>query len=343
MSEGSIDPALQARIGAYVATAVEASDRYQRLLRGFIVSVHGQVILERYAPGIEPQSTANMFSVTKSVMSTLIGIAIDEGSISGIDATLGELLPDKAAMMPDAVRAVTLEQGLTMTGGFTATDAFLTSDDWVQAILTDPANRPGSGDFEYSNASSHLLSAILVAATGRPVLDYARDKLFDPLGISTRPATDLVMQPGPSGDFTEVLAAYDAVPGFTWPVDPTGLAVAFSDLKITTRDMLTIGQLYLTGGQHDGRRIVPAEWVTAATTVQIEYTGGFGDGYGYQWWVGEVGGHATFAAIGLGGQLIQVVPDLGLVVAASSTFEPNPLDAVSISSDFVAPIVPMFG
>ena len=343
-SEGPIDPvALQARIGAYVNMAVGAGDGYQRLLRGFIVSVDGDVIFERYAAGIDPSATSNIFSVTKSVMSTLIGIAIGEGSIPGVDATLGALLPDKAAAMPDSVRAVTLEQVLTMSGGFTAAETFLTSDDWVQAILTDPANRPGSGEFEYANASSHLLSAVLVEATGRPVLDYAREKLFDPLGISTRPATDLVVQPGPAGDFAEVLAAYNAVTGFTWPVDPTGLAVAFSDLKITTRDLLTIGQLYLDGGRRDGRQIVPADWVSAATTIQIANTPGFGDGYGYQWWVGQVGGHPTYAAIGLAGQLIQVVPDLGLVAAASSTEGPGELSATSISTDLVQPIVQMLG
>jgi CubicO group peptidase (beta-lactamase class C family) len=343
-SEGPIDPAaLQARIGAYVNMAVGASDGYRRLLRGFIVSVDGDVIFERYAAGIDPSATANIFSVTKSVMSTLIGIAIGEGSIPGVDARLGALLPDKAAAMPDAVRAVTLEQVLTMSGGFTAAETFLTSDDWVQAILTDPANRPGSGEFEYANASSHLLSAILVEATGRPVLDYARDKLFDPLGISTRPATDLVVQPGPAGDFAEVLAAYNAVTGFTWPVDPTGLAVAFSDLKISTRDLLAIGQLYLDGGRHDAGQIVPADWVSAATTIQIGNTPGFGDGYGYQWWVGKVSGHPTYAAIGYGGQLIQVVPDLGLVAAASSTDGPGALSATSISTDLVEPIVAMFG
>lgn len=343
-SDGPIDPVTrQARIGGFIEMAVAASDRYQRLLRGFIVSVNGDIVLERYAPGIEPTATTNMFSVTKSVVSTLIGIAIDEGSIPGVDATLGELLPDEASTMPDAVRVVTLRQVLTMTGGFSASDSFLASDNWVRSILTDPANRPDGGDFLYSNGSSHLLSAILVEATGRPVLDYAREKLFDPLGISTRPVTELTVEPGPAGDFAGSIATYDAVTGFIWPVDPTGLAIAFRDLKITTRDMLTIGQLYLDGGRKGGDPVVPAEWVTAATTVQVPHTGGFGDGYGYQWWVGTVDGHATYAAVGFGGQLIQVVPDLGLVAVASSSDEPNALDATSISTDLVQPIVTMLG
>lgn len=347
--EGSIDPtsygpmnsATKARIGGLVEMSVAASDRYQRLLRGFVVSVNGDIVIERYAPGIEPTATTNVFSVTKSVVSTLIGIAIDEGAIPGVEATLGELLPDEAPAMPEAVRAVTLRQVLTMTGGFGASDSFLSSDNWVRSILTDAANRPDGDDFLYSNGSSHLLSAILVEATGRPVLDYARDKLFDPLAISTRPDTELTVAPGPAGDFAGSIATYDGVAGFIWPVDPTGLAIAFSDLKITVRDMLSIGQLYLDGGRKDGRQVVPAEWVTAATTEQVRYRGGFGDGYGYQWWVGTVDGHATYAAVGSGGQLIQVVPDLGLVAAACS--EPNSLDATSISTDLVHPIVTMLG
>lgn len=345
-AEPAGDPAARrARIENFVNLAVAGSDRYQAMLRGFIVTVDGATVLEHYGPGIGPSTTTNTWSVTKSVMATLIGIAIDDGQIPGVDATLGELLPNHVAAMPDAVRAVTLEQVLTMSGGFPESSAFIYTADWVTAILTDPANRPDSGHFTYSNASSQLLSAVLVAATGRPVLDYARDKLFDPLGISTRPGVEPVAVPGPAGDFAGYLADYDAAAGFAWPIDPTGLAVAFRDLKITTRDMVAIGRLYLDEGRWDGRQVVAADWVASATTAHVTKTNGFGDGYGYQWWVGEVGGHATYAAIGSGGQLIQVVPDIGLVVAASSDTggDSDPLDAVSISSDLVAPIVAMMG
>ncbi|HEY5880794.1 MAG TPA: serine hydrolase [Nakamurella sp.] len=336
------DPAArQTRIEDFVDAAVQGSDRYQRMLRAFVLSIDGDVVVERYAPGVAPSDTANTFSVTKSVMSALVGIAIDEGLIGGVDATLGELLPEEA--MPDPVRAVTLEQVLTMTGGFTDNDPFLAGDDWVQAILTDPANRPGTNAFEYSDGSSHLLSAILTRATGRPVLDYAREKLFDPLEVGTRPATVPTMLPGPAGDFAESVATYNAATGFAWSVDPTGLILGFSDLRITPRDMLRIGQLYLDGGERAGQRIVPADWVSTATSAHVEQAGGFGNGYGYQWWVGGVDGHATFAAIGWAGQLIQVVPDLGLVVVASSNDDTVPLNAVSISSDLVAPIAAMLG
>lgn len=190
------------------------------------------------------------------------------------------------------------------------------------------------------------LSAVLVQATGRPVLDYARDKLFDPLGISTRPAAQPVVVPGPAGDFAAVLAEYAAITGFAWPVDPTGLAEGFSDLRITTRDMVTIGRLYLDDGRRDGRPVVSADWVSSATTGHVTTPQGLrdGGGYGYQWWVGQARGHATYAATGRGGQLIQVVPDLGLVVAAaSSTAGSDSLDAVSISTDLVGPIIDRLG
>lgn len=339
--EASAGADTRTRIGDFVDLAIAGSGRYQRMLRALLVGVDGEVLIERYRSGIDASDTANTYSVTKSVLSTLVGMAIDEGLIPGVDATLGELLP--AEPMPEQVRGVTLRQVLTMSGGFAQDSSFYRTDDWVAAVLADPANRPGGNEFVYSDGSSHLLSAILAQATGRPALDYARERLFDPLGISSRPASVPTVVPGPAGDFAEFQEAYDAASGFAWSVDPTGLNAGFSDLKITPRDMLRIGQLYLDDGQHAGEQVVPAEWVAAATTRQVESSGGFGDGYGYQWWVGQVNGHRTFASIGIAGQLIQVVPDLQLVVVAAADPDVVPLDGVSISSDLVVPIATMLG
>jgi len=125
-------------------------------------------------------------------MSTLVGIAVGEGRLR-LDQPLAQLLPSYAATMTPAVAHTTLRQVLTMTAGLAGSFSvagdlgFATSPDWVRAILTHPAQPPG-GSFVYSSGGSHLLSAILVTATGMSVLDYARAKLFDPLGIPTRPA-----------------------------------------------------------------------------------------------------------------------------------------------------------
>jgi len=183
----------------------------------------------------------------------------------------------------------------------------------VAAILSGGLERPPGEGFAYASAGSHLLSAILVEATGRSVLDYARDKLFNPLGISTDPATEPLA-------VEENLPVYEAA-SFAWPVDPQGLHLGDAFLKISARDMAKIGQLMLAGGRLDEKQIVPALWVTESTRAHVP-TGGYGPGgddYGYHWWVTTADGHDAFVAAGFGGQLIEVVPDLDLVVVVSCT------------------------
>ena len=144
----------------------------------------------------------------------------------------------------------------------------------------------------YASAASHLLSAILVEATGQSVLDYARDKLFNPLGISTDPAAEPLA-------VEENLPVYEAAP-LAWPVDPQGVHLGDAYLKISAPDMAKIGQLMLAGGRWDDKQIVPAQWVTESTRAHVP-TGGYGlggDDYGYHWWVTTADGHDAFAAAG---------------------------------------------
>ena len=183
------------------------------------------------------------------------------------------------------------------------------SPDWVEDVLSTPLEQPAGTGFAYSSRGSHLLAAILTEATGKPVLDFAREKLFDPLGISSEPADQSYF---PSSE----LPAYNRRPGFGWATDPQGLNLGFADLKVTASDMVSLGQLDLHGGKWQGTQLVPAAWVTTSTTNQLApwrstsgvmaTSGGPGGG-----------GHPAFAAMGHAGQLIHVVPDLGLVVAVS--------------------------
>jgi CubicO group peptidase (beta-lactamase class C family) len=206
-----------------------------------------------------------------------------------------------------------------MTGGFPGPEsrdqsAIANSPDWVAAILA--SGKPaGKTEFLYSNASAHLAAAILAEATGRSVLDYAREKLFDPLGINTQPA----FQPQPS---PSLYPAYQRAV-FAWPVDPQEINLGYALLTLTPRDMLKIGELYLDGGSWHGKRVVPEEWVAEATRTQVS---AFGESaaYGYFWWVDTVDGDPAYFAAGFGGQLIEVVPARRLVVVVST--ELNLLD-----------------
>jgi len=224
---------------------------YDRI-RAILVIANGRTVVERYYRSTASESH-NVASVTKSVMSTLVGIAVGEGRLR-LDQQLAQLLPAYAATMTPAVAHATLRQVLTMTAGFagqfSADDVgFATAPDWVRAILTHPARPPGRS-FGYSSGGSHLLSAILATATGTSVLDYARAKLFDPLGIPTRPA----FQPLPTASNID---AYQNA-GFAWPVDPQQRHAGFGFLKLRPRDIAKIGTLYLHGGRWQGRPLVPA-------------------------------------------------------------------------------------
>ena len=311
-------------------------------LRAVLVLVGGRPLVERYYDS-STEATSNVASVTKSVMSILVGVAIDEGDLGGVDQTLSELLPEYAAIMAPDVAGVTLEQVLTMTAGLpedpdprAAPSPYFLTEDWVAAILSGGLEQPPGKGFAYASAGSHLLSAILVEATGRSVLDYARDKLFNPLGISTDPAAEPLA-------VEENLPVYEAA-SFAWPVDPQGLHLGDALLKISAPAMAKIGQLMLAGGRWDEKQIVPAQWVTESTQAQVPTEGGVGaDDYGYQWWVTTADGHDAFAAAGFGGQLIEVVPDLDLVVVVSCTIpEDLPLEAatfLALVDHLVAPAI----
>ena len=285
-------------------------------VRAVLVFVGARPLVQRYNDS-SAKATSNVFSVTKSVMSILVGIALDEGDLRGLDQTLAELLPDYAEDMAPRMAGVTLGQVLTMTAGFPAdgpnTDVtFFTADDLVAAIVSGGLEQsPGEG-FAYASVGSHLLSAILAEATGRTVLDYARERLFDPLGISTQPAAEPLA-------VIENLPDYEAA-SFAWPVDPQGHHRGDAFLKISAPDMAKLGRLMLTGGRWDGEQIVSTRWVTESTRAHVPAHGNnTADRYGYQWWIPTADGHGAFAASGYGGQLIEVVPDLDLVVVVSST------------------------
>jgi len=313
-------------------------------LRAVVVATDDDIVLEQYY-GTDADAYWGMQSVTKSVVSTLVGIALGEGLIGSMDDTLEQLLPRYAEAMSPETAGITLRQLLTMTAGFPTEERatgprFTRSEDWVRHILRHPELPPGNR-FQYSNGTSHLLSAIVSEATGVSALDYARSRLFDPLGIDTRPA--LVRTPRSMS--AREAAAYDRA-GFAWPEDPQGLSTGWWGLRLRPRDMVRIGQLYLSGGRWEGEQLVPEDWVEEATTEQVPAEG-LSDGYGFQWWTGLADGQHSFHAIGFGGQHIVVVPDRGLVVVvATEVRQADPsswgLDNQVLTGMIEHVIVPMF-
>lgn len=312
---------LAAAIEADVTAYLERADPHGRT-RAVLVYHHGEPVLERYT-GATENDYWDLQSVTKSVIGTLVGIAIEQGRLDGVHQTLGELLPDHASAMPPEVAAITLWQVLTHTGGMSFSPSpeagvrYWESSDWVGTILADRATRSTTnGSFAYSNAGSHLLAAILVEATGHSVLDYARTTLFDPLGIPSTPAFEPVV----SADTDADKALREYYEGdFAWPVDPLGIHEGAGGLRLRPVDLVGIGLLYLSDGQWNGEQLVPAGWVQASTTAQVDVAGELD--YGYQWWVADLEGDAAYLAQGHGGQLIAVVPDRDLVVVVAAEYD----------------------
>jgi len=285
-----VDPATLAAVDARVPD--ETPD-----LSELLVVRDGVVVFERSYGGHNAAESIDVRSVTKSVIGALVGIALDEGALSSLDQTVGEVIPDRIPAGADPLVAeITIQQLLTMTSGLawdnhTDYQTLIASDDWVALTLGLPVVGVPGETYVYNSGGSHLLAVMVAAATGEDPADYAAAKLFGPLGITP-------------GD---------------WARSPQGERIGGFGMKLTARDMAKLGFLFLNDGRWDGEQIVPEEYVRASTTWQSagDSTGGFA-AYGYQWWVTATdAGYPAYFALGYGGQHIYVVPDLDLVVVAA--------------------------
>jgi CubicO group peptidase (beta-lactamase class C family) len=320
-AEQGMDPAVLDDLDSLVP------DSYPQV-RSVLVVRHGYLVYERYWQGVDAGDGHNSFSVTKSFVSALVGIALGDGKLKGLDQTVEELLADHLPTDADPrLRRVTVKQLLTMTSGLVGDDSSLGGDDdiwikmlkspdWVRYILSQPLVSTPGAEFAYTDKNSQLLSAMVADTTGQSTFAYARAKLFGPLGIATDNALEQTISHWPLTPAE--LAAYEQAP-VAWPKDPQGYHVGGSFLRLPARELAKLGYLYLNGGRWDGAQVVPAEYVAASTRPQSDPPVGPGR-YGYHWWVTNETGHDSFRAMGFGGQLIQVIPELDLVVVITSDY-----------------------
>ncbi|HEY8446329.1 MAG TPA: serine hydrolase [Thermomicrobiales bacterium] len=269
---------------------------------GLVVVRHGYIVHERYfGDSYGRDDPVNVRSITKSVIGTLIGIAVAEGKLK-LDQTLGELIPDRIPPEADPrTREITVRHLLTMTSGWawdigTDYQRLIASDDWARLTLSLPVVYEPGTFYAYNTGGSHLLSIILSEVTGQDTADYAQEKLFDPLGI-----------PRPS-----------------WQRSPQGKVSGGFGLELTPRDMAKLGELYLNEGRWDDQRIVPASYIRHAISVKSSGDSTGGAQYGYQWWVTNTDGYHAAFALGFGGQYVYIVPDLDLTVVIAAGFETPP-------------------
>jgi CubicO group peptidase (beta-lactamase class C family) len=297
--------------GWTVSTPEEQGVDSEALIKGYQgiqdkgVNVHamllvrnGKLVSEAYFAPYSRDDMINIHSCTKSILSALVGICIHEGSIKSVDQKITDFFPAGSIKnLSPQKRKITVRHLLTMSAGLAVhhpDDDMKSSANWVQHVLDlDMAEDPGTR-FNYSDATAHLLSAIIQKATGMSAAQLAQERLFKPMGITA-----------------------------SWPADPQGITMGFSEITMTPRDMAKFGLLYLNQGIWDGVQLVPAAWIRESTTKKIST--GTGDDYGYLWWVPK----GSFQARGAGEQYIVVSPAMNLVAVITNGFADG--EAVDLS------------
>jgi CubicO group peptidase (beta-lactamase class C family) len=289
-------PGPAADVPATFVAAGEAGAGLPRL-HSLLVSWRGTTLLERYYHGSRVDRLADLKSVSKSVLSALVGIAIDRGLLKGVDQPIGPFFPELADQ--SAKRAITIGDLLTMQSGLASTSnrnygAWVQSRNWVRYVLSRDLLDPPGTEMRYSTGNTHLLSAILTKATGESTWQFADRALARPLGFNLAP----------------------------WMRDPQGIYFGGNEMAMTPREMLAFGELYRNHGRLNGRRVVSDAWVTQSFTVRT-YSPRSGQAYGYGWWSNEFAGYETYFAWGYGGQYIFIVPALDLTVVTTSAPTPG--------------------
>lgn len=270
--------------------------------RSLLVARHGKIVAENYFGGASAATVFDLRSVTKSVVSMLTGIAVQNGTLANIDATVGTYV-DAPYSLDAGDRAVSVRQLLTMTSRYqwnenSADDynLWVLSNNHVQFLLdrlqTDP-----NGMFTYNSAAVNLLGVVLQDAAAKPLPQFADEVLFQPIGITTAQWEEL---------------------------EPT-MVNAGSGIKMTATDLLRFGQLLLQKGRSGNQQVVPESWIDTATAPQFTWRNTYGaqrgTTYGYLWWLAQPPATVATFAWGYGGQFAYVVPSLDLVVVATTQWQ----------------------
>lgn len=305
-----------------------------------LVARDGQLVAERYYEGADEalgrplgvrtfgsEDLHDLRSITKSVVGLLYGIALAEGLVPPAAATLLDHFREYRDLASDpARRRLTVAHALTMTLG-TAWDEGLSyadprnseramelADDRCRYVLDRPmVSEPGTR-WIYNGGASALLGALITRGSGRPLRDYAEEKLFRPLGIAR----------------------------YEWLQGRDGTELAASGLRLRPRDLAKIGRLAVGGGTWDGRQLVPSDWLAASFEPHAETESG---NYGYQWWLGpttEDGGPLWIAGFGNGGQRLFLGPRrrLAVVVMAGNYNRPDAWKLpVAVITEIVLPAI----
>ena len=279
--------------------AVERIERRHDALHAVIVVHDGETVAERRLRGPALSQPHNLKSLSKTIVALLAGIAIERGIVDSVDTPLVDLLGARVpADATDGVAAITLGDALSLQAGLRSTSGryygrWVQSKDWVAHALTRPLVAEPGTRMIYSTGATHLAGAALVEAADRSLLALARDWLGEPLGID--------------------------IPD--WMRDPQGIHFGGNEMRLSPRALARIGEMVRNGGVHDGRQVVPSDWIRRAWTPRGTSPWS-GDEYGYGWFVTELGGQRAWYGRGYGGQMLYVVPAARLTVVVTSRSTP---------------------
>lgn len=280
------------------------------LINSLLISVDDSILSKFYFNGLGKEETVNIKSASKSLLSALVGIALEQGHIDSVDQPIEVYLNDYFQKLPDNAetekkRTITIRDLLLMSSGLKSTSGpsygrWVISDDWTLSALKQPiVNEPGE-EVDYSTGDSHLLSAVLTRATGMSTYQFAQKHIFRPMGMKC-------------GD---------------WQRSPEGFHFGGNNMSLRPIDMLRFGRLYLEEGRHQGRQILPEHWVLESVRPFKEYrirgreTGQLHQ-YGYLWWHQTFHGYHAYFAWGYGGQYIFIIEELDSVVVVTHQITNN--------------------
>lgn len=300
-----------------IEAMVNAIEVNEWSINSIVIVKNGKLVYERYTGDNNATTPHAVFSVTKSFMSTLIGIALKEGYLQSLDQKMVDFFPNVTIDNLSAEKQnITIEHLLTMTSGLDWDEfSFLTNDlipfllvaNPLQYVLDQPVIEEPGTVWNYNTGGPHILSAILNEVTNMTTRDFAQQYLFGPLGIFIN----------------------------GWDTDPNGLHYGGQGISMNLHDMAKFGFLFLNDGYWDGQQILPDGWVELASLPIIEADGNAS--YGYLWWIyPEIG---TFVAEGLGGQQIFVLPEYDMVVSFTSAIAIGDDPFNFLVGEFIVPSV----
>jgi CubicO group peptidase (beta-lactamase class C family) len=305
-------------------------------ISGIAATRDGDIIYERYFSGFGPADRRHVSSVTKSVLSALVGIALDEGFIRSVDDPVLDFFPDvRKGALAEIIGKARIRHLLSMTAPYKFEDwkepfaELCGSADWALHILGSLGRGGEFGRFKYSSMGAHLLSCILSRAVGTSAREFANERLFAPLGIAELPG-----YPMEGFGYEELFGSGVR----SWVSDPRDNSTGGWGLALSPREMASIGELYLGRGVWRGRRILSETWVdeSLAPRSSVEI-GGNKINYGYLWWLDGEDESGAFMALGDGGNAICCIPEKRAVVAITATTAPGAPDGWSFVRERILP------